>query len=361
VNSTVDLLYADETEVSEVPIAEVKVRWDPASGIDPLTEVPLIESIRQQNIERNKALFCLLGLDEPLVPPRAPRQRRPKPLSSTALSLSLRGRAASGRTALAPFQVGYDFGYAHALLALQRYDVNDLLSMNFGEDLAGKLVETYFVRSRERAEDGPGEPLSLVLFARVQLSVVGMLLLRVYSDAVPGVVEVPLVVVSPEYEGHSISDALMTYARLVAAQRVFDEPPKDVVIWTGGGATGFKQSLPLASSPANLQGLQLCAPPHLQGARLFHLADGQGTLYRQLEQHTAAAVASLTAADPSATAAAKAAAEQQEKRASQLVGASELHAKVKLQEGSLGPRQDLPNHNEGLVGRTLLLWGVEDA
>ena len=340
------------------------MRWDPTTAINPLAEVPLIERIRQQNIERNKELFISLGLDEPLAEPRAPpqpRQRRP-PAAAMRCAPARGGRSGAGGE-LATYQLGFDFGYAHALLALQRYDVDDLLSLTFGEQMAATIIDTYLARANSTTEKGSArDPFSVVLFARVHLRVVGLLLFRLHErEALPSLLEVPLVAVPQEPLGGGIADALMTYARLIAAQSVFGERPKCVVAWAAVDAAGVEQSLPLAASPANLGGLPLSAPPHLPGARLHHLADGGGSLYSQLEQLTAAAVTSLVASNPSATAAAKAEAMAQEEGARRLVRTSELVVEVRGYEGPLGPRQALPNHSEGLEGRTVLLWGVEDA
>ena len=99
----------------------MRQRWDPTNSIDPNKEVPLIERIREANIARNKALFDALHLNEPLLARPSPKKpRAPKaPAAATHRAPTRRSRGVANSGALAPYDLGFDFGYAHALLALQ--------------------------------------------------------------------------------------------------------------------------------------------------------------------------------------------------------------------------------------------------
>ena len=117
---TVDLKYDDGVKVCQVPVAHVRRRYDPTR---PEAEVPLVDLIRQKNLQRNAALFMQLGLDEGLIPPR-PSPRRKAGTSSGQLSAGAPSSTTrplrSGRGAsvdlLAAFRLGFDFGYTYSLL-----------------------------------------------------------------------------------------------------------------------------------------------------------------------------------------------------------------------------------------------------
>lgn len=83
-----------------------------------LEEVPLIDRVRVANIERNREYLRSLGLDDPLIPkPHKPR-KPPKPLvaAKPTRRAPLRGQANAIVDELSGHRLGFDFGYAHALL-----------------------------------------------------------------------------------------------------------------------------------------------------------------------------------------------------------------------------------------------------
>ena len=94
---------------------QVKPRTDLAAslGTSSLEELPMIEQLRLRNIERNKALFKELGLEEGLVPAASPRKRLPRPARPAlhARRLPSRGqRAAAAQPPLDEYTLGFDFG-----------------------------------------------------------------------------------------------------------------------------------------------------------------------------------------------------------------------------------------------------------
>ena len=58
------LRRATPLRTQAVPIKHVQVRFDPAAGINPLSEMPLIDKIREANLAAHKRLFRELGLDK---------------------------------------------------------------------------------------------------------------------------------------------------------------------------------------------------------------------------------------------------------------------------------------------------------
>ena len=306
---------------------------------------------------------------------------------------------------MAPYEVGFDFGYAHSLLALQRYDVDDLLSASFGPAAAKLLIDTYFV-SQDAASNTQGgrggegncsgaggssdamplalccdddatprslappakeSPFSIVLFARIGINPIGLLLLRLHQTA--ELMEVPLVTTAPEYQGHGITDALLAFAELLAAQCVLGEASKTLAVWYADGSESEQPEQVAVWQVASerrmphLQSLRLRPPPHLPSSRLRILASCDAGQCGRLEVATAAVVSSIVAASSTATADAKAMARAREEAVRQ---ADVDRAPILEPRASDDARQLLPNDPsladiERMAGRKILLWGVEDA
>ena len=208
--------------------------------------------------------------------------------------------------------------------------------------------------------NGTSEPFPVVIFARIGIHAIGVLLFRLHAHIMHTQqrMEIPLIAVSPDFANIGIADALMGYAEVVASQRLLGEPPKLMAYWHCGSAIA---EYPKQTSrwDAVEAGEYLQPPPHANDARLL-LQTAAGTCCAQLERLTAAAVSALVSANPAATEELKGLARMRLEEAQQ--SGHEHTVNLVIADG----QQQLPGDNElrgfeGLQGRSMLLWGAEDA
>jgi len=214
-------------------------------------------------------------VDQRLVPKRQARPCKPKQLMPTHPSrrVPLRGSdragvaAAAAAEALADYRLGFDFGFAHAMLSHQTFALLDLLSDAYGAAAAEAVVAAYFSPGGDAAApvvDGSGSDVGggnssgvggasssgtssssgsgggssgggssngsnvggqyrlsdLVLFARIGPSVVGAALLRLHPCPLlqTQLMEIPVLAVATGAVGHGVDRALLAYAALLASQ-----------------------------------------------------------------------------------------------------------------------------------------------
>ena len=349
--NTLDLFYEDNTAASAVPAAHVRQsrqRAGPASGLDPSSGTALIERIRAVAIERNRLLHLELGLgDNPLNMqrrPKAPRPAAPRLLVHPAGPPRRASRLHAGPTdELAPYRLGFDLGFATALLSHQSFALFHLLVVCYGEAAANAIIDQHCVTCAGQegaagstsaatssgaagSSSGGGgglgaagadsdDTFGLVLFARVGSNVVGATLIRVHSAA-QSLTEplLEVVFIAVRWAGHGIGRALFAYAQLVA-----DKAPAGgkLVLWRSGAEPDAASELPDTSGWETLRhelpGLALHVPAHMPPAPESKLLESpralgvEATAFRKLRVQVACCVHSLVASDTAAHKAAAAA------------------------------------------------------
>ena len=338
---TVDVLYAlDSTAVLHVPIKHVRPAQRPADDVNPLHEMALIEKVRAMTMARNREVMKQLRLVPIDMRTQRPKAKRRKATSSVPLAprqQPVRGRAPDP---LQEYQLGFDFGYANSLMGYQSNDIFDVLVAAYDEKVANQIVDRYLVEGGDDggSSDGAGcagssssgastggsgaasgGDISIVVFARLGVRVVGAALLRVHASTTLGTRIFEVAFVAVVQRGLAIGEALVAWIQLLAARwGVMDIPPL-LVTWGNGctvdAALAADDEQTLRDSWSTLRfdlaemGHALSAPPHLSGCRLMQLEppDWRDAM-KKLRLQRARSVQQLVAANEAASQAAKASA-----------------------------------------------------
>lgn len=285
-NGTVDIKYDDNVLVRGVPLAYVQARGEVDNA-----ETPLINLVRQKNMDRHRRMFEALGLGQPLIPPQpSPRKRTAaRPAAVARPPRPHRGERATALNSLDGFELGFDFGFGEALLAHQTFNLLDALAAVYGDEAAGELLTHLCVPATSGASGAggasasapgaaaaaglidPDAPLTVIIYARVGFRLAGCAAIRFHGSTVltRQVAEVIAIAVMPEVSGQGIGKALLAYTSLVASK-----VDALVVLWHSDAQSGDGE-LPMSAEPSSADGVAadvvLTRPPHLPGARLHQL------------------------------------------------------------------------------------------
>ena len=394
---TVDVLYAiDSVAVLRVPIQHVKPAQRPADDVNPLHEMALIEKVRAVTIARNREMIeeLMKGVRIDM------RAQRPKAMlrkKAASVPLAPRRQPSRGRAPdpLDEYQLGFDFGYANALMAYQSNDIFDVLIAAYGETVANQVVARYMVEgggsgdgtgcngsSSSSSSAGVGSSsglgsgddvgvssssssdaaVSIVVFARLGVRVVGAALMRVHPSPNLGtrLFEVPFVAVA--YGGHGISEALRAYVDVVAENfaGIADAAPW-LLIWRSAASPTDDPDLSVGGEPLLLADLKayghvLSVPPHLHcGGELIKISEVPHGAMRELRLQRARSMQMLVKANEAASEAAKAAAAGLLQRAESMV-ADDLVGMIPVDANG---RLELPDADP--CGSYVALWHGLDA
>ena len=303
-DGTVDLEYepdsdgASECFYSHVSLRYVKAR--PASVDDASSSVaivpaidcpedPLIEIRRRKNITELKQLMIHLGLDQPLIPPRAkPKNPKPRPLPATSPAVRrLQRRGSAVVDPLQPFEIGFDFAFCGAPLAWQYLRIQDLLTSCYGATAAQDILFGRFCTFDGKLRR---DPLELFVIATVGFTVIGAMYLRWQTCIAKGrqLVEVNFTAIAPEVESpDTIRRALESYAEVVAQLSMHNalllawhDPGtstgthREDTQWQRGESSGFGDVA--LAPPAHTAGFVLCVcEPRMNAWKHFQLAVAQ--------------------------------------------------------------------------------------
>ena len=363
-DGTVDLEYepdsdgASECFYSHVSLRYVKAR--PASVDDASSSVaivpaidcpedPLIEIRRRKNITELKQLMIHLGLDQPLIPPRAkPKNPKPRPLPATSPAVRrLQRRGSAVVDPLQPFEIGFDFAFCGAPLAWQYLRIQDLLTSCYGATAAQDILFGRFCTFDGKLRR---DPLELFVIATVGFTVIGAMYLRWQTCIAKGrqLVEVNFTAIAPEVESpDTIRRALESYAEVVAQLSMHNalllawhDPGtstgthREDTQWQRGESSGFGDVA--LAPPAHTAGFVLCVcEPRMNAWKHFQLAVAQ-------------AVDALVQADKQALKDVKTAATARVDAASRL---ADTTPPPKAEPGQCAPTP----------GRLIAIWGEMDA